>query len=183
MSAAAGAAVAWGDEMRLGLHGQVRRRWAPRGVKLRQVVEVKYVWRYLALAVHPTGRLRWRWLANMQKESVAEAVQGWREGGVGALVWDNAPGHKARLVQQIGLPLVPLPPYAPELNPAERVFEELRRAVEGRVWGTIEAKVEAVEALLQDLARQPERVRRLAGWTCITDALGQLPPQHFPASL
>jgi len=71
-----------------------------------------------------------------------------------------------------------LPPYSPELNPAERVFEELRRAVEGRVWGTVEAKVAAVDRLLQDLARSP-----LAGWVCIRAALSNLPLQPFPATL
>jgi hypothetical protein len=49
ISRAAADAVAWSDEMRLGLHGQVRRRWAPRGIKLRQRVEVRYEWRYLTL--------------------------------------------------------------------------------------------------------------------------------------
>ena len=43
----------FGDEMRLGLIGQVRRRWAPRGVKIRQPVEFTYKWAYLNLAVNP----------------------------------------------------------------------------------------------------------------------------------
>jgi transposase len=175
--------VAWSDEMRLGLHGQVRRRWAPRGIKLRQRVEVKYQWRYLALAVSAAGVLRWRWLESMRKEGIAETLAAWRSAGVGAVVWDSAPSHRARLVRDAGLPLVALPPYAPELNPAERVFEELRRAVEGRVWGTVEAKVAAVDTLLQDLARSPERVRRLAGWAWIQESLSSLPPQPFPAAL
>jgi hypothetical protein len=29
--------------MRLGLHGQVRRRWTPRGIKLQQPVGIRYV--------------------------------------------------------------------------------------------------------------------------------------------
>ena len=45
--------VFFGDEMRLGLIGQVRRRWTPRGVKLRQPVEFTYKWAYLNLAVNP----------------------------------------------------------------------------------------------------------------------------------
>jgi transposase len=32
------------------------------------------------------------------------------------------------------------PPYSPELNPAERVFEEVRRWTEGKVYGSLEAK-------------------------------------------
>ena len=32
------------------------------------------------------------------------------------------------------------PAYSPELNPAEPVFEEVRRWVEGRVYGSVEEK-------------------------------------------
>ena len=166
--------MAWADEMRLGLHGQTRRRWTPRGVKLRQKVEVRYVWRYLALAVDPAGHLRWRWLERFRKEPVAETVAAWRADGVGALVWDGAPSHRSALVRAVGLPLVALPPYAPELNPAERVFEELRRAVEGCVYADIEAKVAAVEAVLARLAADPARLRHLVGWSWISQALDQL---------
>jgi hypothetical protein len=171
----AGRAVAWADEMRLGLHGQVRRRWTPRGVKLRLPVQVRYVWRYLALALEPTGRLRWRWLERCRKEPVAETLAAWRADGVGALVWDNAPSHTAKLVRGVGLPLVALPPYSPELNPAERVFQELRRAVEGLVYADIEQKMAAVEAALAELAADPARVRQLVGWGWIIQALDGLP--------
>jgi transposase-like protein len=60
-------------------------------------------------------------------------VRQWQEAGIRALVWDRAPSHRAKLVKAVGLPLIEQPPAAPELNPAERVFEELRREVEGRV--------------------------------------------------
>jgi len=42
------------------------------------------------------------------------------------VVWDNAPCHRRKDVRKIdGLTLVPLSPYAPELNPTERFFEEM----------------------------------------------------------
>jgi hypothetical protein len=41
------------------------------------------------------------------------------------------------------------------LNPAERVFEELRWEVEGRVYGTIEKKMAALERALKELAASP----------------------------
>jgi transposase len=119
----------------------------------------------------------------MQEAGIAETVSTWKRDGIRALVWDSAPSHRAKLVRQAGPPLVALPPYSPELNPAERVFEELRRAVEGRIWGTVEAKAAAVDALLQDLAHSPERVRRLAGWAWIRATLSELPLQSFPATL
>jgi hypothetical protein len=42
------------------------------------------------------------------------------------------------------------------VHPAERVFEELRREVEGQVYGTIEKKMTAVEQALKELAASPE---------------------------
>ena len=48
--------------MRLGLVSTVRRAWAPRGVKVRQVVQMRREWQYLNLAVDVrAGRLWWCW--------------------------------------------------------------------------------------------------------------------------
>jgi transposase len=111
----------------------------------------------------------------MGKEMVAETVPEWRREGAKAVVWDRAPSHRAKMVREIGLPLVEQPPYSPELNPAERVFEEVRRVVEGVVYGDIENKMAVVETFLRELAADPERVQRLVGWSWISDALSALP--------
>ena len=167
--------VAWGDEMRIGLHGKVRRLWAPRGVKVRQRVQMERVWRYLALAVDGwRGRLVWKWIESMKGLAVATALEHWREAGIEAVVWDRARSHRAPVVEEVGLTLIRQPPYAPELNPAERVFEEVRRKVEGRMYGDIEQKVQAVEEALHELAAEPEHVKRLAGWDWIHQAFVEL---------
>ena len=160
----------------------VRRVWGRRGVKIRQRLQLKYQWRYLFLVVDGVaGKLHWCWLASMGGDEVLAAVGGLQEAGeVAALVWDGAPSHRAEEVRAAGLPLIGLPPYSPELNPAERVFEEIRRWVEGRVYSTIEAKMAAVEAFLAELDADPARVRSLAGWDWITAALGNL-PSHYAA--
>lgn len=166
------AGLAWEDEMRLGLRGLVRRVWAPRGVKVRQSLQLVYEWRYLVLAVDGLrGRLWWRWTPSMRKEPLRAVLDAWHGEDVTVLVWDGAPAHQARLVREAGLVLVRQPPAAPELNPAERVFEELRRAVEGRIYATLDEKVEAVERVLRALAADPSAVQRLAGWRWIQDAL------------
>jgi hypothetical protein len=172
----AGQVIVWADEMRVGLIGQLRRRWLPRGVKLRQKLELKYVWRYLVLAVDPIkGRLWWRWVERLRKESIFEVLKWFKAEGIEAVIWDNAPGHTAGLIRACGVPTVNLPPYSPELNPVERIFEELRRQIEGKVYGQIELKVEAAELLLKALTADPSRVKRLTGWPWITDALLSLP--------
>ena len=168
------ATLVWADEMRVGLLGQVRRVWAPRGVKVCQKVELKHEWAYLNLAVNGlTGSLYWEWTPNMKRDATAEVVKGWKKRGVEVIVWDGAPSHRAQKVEEIGVTLIKLPPYSPELNPAERVFEELRQRVEGQVYGSIERKKEAVEDELQQLVLNPGRVRSLAGWDWLREAVAQ----------
>lgn len=169
-------ALFFGDEMRVGLLGQVRHRWTPRGGKLRQRVQFGRVWRYLALAVDGLhGHLVWTWMENMKGESIAQAVRTWKDTAVEAVVWDRAGGHRTTTVRQVGLPLIEQPVGSPELNPAERIFEELRRAIEGTLYATIEDKIAAVERELVALAADPARVRRVAGWSWITQACQTLP--------
>jgi transposase len=84
------------------------------------------------------------------------AVVGLGEAGAGGgdssgaqgVVWDHTAFHKAKVVGEVGLRRIYQPPYSPELNPAERVFEEVRRWVEGRRYERIEAKKAAVEEVL-----------------------------------
>jgi len=176
--------VGWADEMRLGLVSTVRRVWAPRGVKVRQVVQMRREWQYLNLAVDVrAGRLWWCWTDTMKGAELAGGVGGWRqETDLEAVVWDGAPGHRGAEVAAVGFPLVIQPAYAPELNPAERVFEELRRAVEGRTYPTLAAKVAATTAELDKLEADPERVRRLVGWSWLLEALDQLPAAQKSAA-
>ena len=44
------------------------------------------------------------------------------------VVMDNAPSHKSkRLEVSANIQIVYLPPYSPELNPIERVFQEIKK--------------------------------------------------------
>jgi transposase len=112
----------------------------------------------------------------MRSVETTSVVLGWqRNTDLEAVVWDGAPSHRAEVVQDLGFPLVQQPAYAPELNPVERLIEELRRAVEGKVYDSLDAKVAAIEAELRKWDVNPDRVRRLAYWDWIKDTLKQLP--------
>ena len=169
------AGLYWGDEMRVGLIGQVRRVWAPRGVKIEQAVEYKREWAYLNLAVNGlTSELHWNWTENMKGKSIAPVVKQWADDGVETIVWDRSRGHRGPAYQDVPVKLVEQPPYAPQLNPSERVFEYLRSKVEGQVYGTIAAKKEAVEAELRELVAAPDKISSLAGWDWIRQSVSGL---------
>ena len=165
-----GTLIGFADEMRVGLRGMVRRVWGVRGRKVVQRLQLVYEWKYLFLVVDfVRGRLEWAWLDSMRSETVARALLGLRRHTpVRALVWDGARSHRSEWVRTVsGVKTVVQPAYSPELNPAERVFEEVRRWVEGRVYGSIEEKMEAVNAYLSKLESDPERVRSLTSWEWI----------------
>ena len=169
--------LGFADEMRLGLRGTTRRVWGRRGTKVRQRLQLTYEWRYLFAAVDgQTGRVWWDWVPTMQAEALWPTLAGLQEMAVlEGLVWDNAPGHRDADITALDLALVTLPPYSPELNPAERLFEEIRRHVEGKVYATLDDKVAEVEAFLDELDADPARVRRLCGWDWINTPIVSLP--------
>ncbi len=176
--------------MRVGLRGTARRVWGRRGVPVRQVVQFTDEWRHLFVVVKGrAGRVHWAWwawLPNLKAETIAAAVGGLGRGQteLAAVVWDRAPAHRDErmrpFARQQGLAVIEQPPYAPELKPAERLIEEIRRAVEGKVYPTLEAKVAAVDAFLEHLDADPARLQRLAGWDWIAAALRQLPASPRP---
>jgi hypothetical protein len=169
--------IGFADELRLGLRGTSRRVWGRRGVKVRQRLQLRYDWWYLFAAVDVrAGTVSWTWVDSMQATDLVPLMEALRANApLDALVWDGASSHRDDAVRAVGVPLVGLPPYSPELNPAERLFEEVRRHVEGHVYATLADKVAAVTAFLEELDADPARVRRLCGWEWITTAIIALP--------
>jgi hypothetical protein len=180
----AGARVGFADEQRIGLRGTTRRVWGRRGVKVRQRLQLRYEWAYLFAAVDArAGRIWWDWLETMRAADLRPVLAEVRERGLlDALVWDGAPSHADADIRAVGLPLVGLPPSSPELNPAERLFEEVRRRVEGDVYATLADKIDAVQAFLEELDADPARVRRLCGWDWLIAAQDALPAPEEKAA-
>ncbi len=187
MSAAAAArpgeriALWFMDEARVGQKGRLCHRWWPRGQRPPGRRDKRFESAYLFAAVEPTTGAE---VALVLPEAttvtmnlfLAEFGRRLPEGVHAALVLDGAGWHGAKELEvPANVTLVPLPPYSPELNPAERLFEEVRRRVEGTVYATLDAKAAAVQAVLEELDADPARVRRLCGWDWITAAIATLP--------
>jgi transposase len=61
-----------------------------------------------------------------------------------------------------------LPPYAPELNPQEHVWDELReKEFPNRVFNHLDAVIRQLEHGLPRLAADSERLRSLTAWPWI----------------
>ena len=161
--------------MRLGLQGRVRRVWATRGVKVVQKLQFVFQWTYLLLGFNPsTCRLTWNWIDSMRQDDLHAALSE-DKWAMDAAIWDRASSHRSNMIAQLPFTSIFQPPYSPELNPVERIFEELRRAVEGVIYESLADKKQAVETELQQLADDPRRLKRLAGWSWLCHALDNLP--------
>lgn len=67
--------------------------------------------------------------------------------------------------------LLPLPPYTPELNPMENVWQYLRaNTLCALVWDSYEAIVDACQSAWHFLTNDPERIRSIGtrDWTCVS---------------
>lgn len=84
--------------MRVRLIGQVRRVWAPRGVKIRQRVERCYEWAYLHLAANGiAGRLDRQWTTNLKQEFGSAGGAGMAgEGDCGVDMGQSAESSRAK---------------------------------------------------------------------------------------
>lgn len=151
-------------------------------MRIRQRVQRRRKYRSLFLTVDVrSGRIWYCWLESMKGEEFCGVVRGIERAGVlDALVWDGAPGHRDARVDGIGVPLIALPPYSPELNPAERLFQAIRAEIEGEVYIDLDAKCARVNGILARWDAHPEQVQALVGWHWILDALEQLPSRTTP---
>ncbi len=120
------------DEARIGQQGTLTRVWAKRGTRPRAPRDQRYEWAYIFGAVCPQRRATAALVvpaANIEVMSLHLAAIGRQvaPGAHAALVLDGAGYHVAKnLAVPNNITLVPLPPYAPELNPVENVWEYLR---------------------------------------------------------
>lgn len=118
------------DEHRLGLKPIIRKVWAPIGERPSAVVYHRYEWVYLYGFVHPkTGQTEWfiiprvniKWF-NLVLQQFAEQTGAGKDKII-LLVVDRAGWHMSeKVLVPEGIMLEPLPPYSPELQPAERLW-------------------------------------------------------------
>jgi hypothetical protein len=162
------------DEHRLGLKPVLRRAWGRRGEQLQAAVHHRYRWLYLYGFVHPpSGRVLWYLMPTVNAVTFAQVLAAFAaDAGAGVakeilLVLDGAGWHVAKdLAVPEHLHLMLLPPYSPELQPAERLWPLADEAVANRRFDDLAALSAALEPHCLALAKQPAviRGRTLFGW-------------------
>ncbi|MFT5036561.1 MAG: transposase [Candidatus Azotimanducaceae bacterium] len=164
--------------MRYGLISNTRKSWSKVGIRSIQDTQQSFDNRYLFSAVSPLSGESFHlsgidgfdsvaahvFLTELKKQHLCQTV---------IVVWDNAPCHRPKVHREIpGLIVLSLPPYSPELNPAERFFGEVRKATANQVFDTIEEQELLIEKRVCELADDVPGMKRLLGYDWILEQAG-----------
>ena len=168
----------WQDEARVGQQGTLTRIWARRGTRPPAPRDRRYAWAYLFGAVCPergTGAALVLPHANTDAMTLHLAEIGHQvaPGAHAIVVLDGAGWHQqgGRLRVPENVTLLPLPPYAPELNPVELIWQFLRQnQLSNRVYDNYDAIVDACCTAWNALMAAPERIASIAtrSWAKVT---------------
>jgi len=157
------------DEARVGQKGTLTRIWARKGTRPRAVRDTRYQWAYLFGAVCPARQLGAGLVmpyANTEamNEHLKEIAKAVSPGAHAVLVLDGAGWHGSQeLIVPENITFMPLPPYSPELNPVENVWEYLRKnKLSNRLYETYEDIVDACCEAWNYLMGMPEEIATLA---------------------
>jgi len=119
------------DEHRVGLKPIIKRVWSKIGQTPEAIVNPGFEWLYFYAFLHPaSGRTHWVLLPRVDSEGMSIALDLFAREHVDfgrkevLLVMDNAPSHKSMKTQwPLGVHPLFQPPYSPEVQPAERLWQ------------------------------------------------------------
>lgn len=155
------------DEHRVGLKPIVRTTWARKGKRPKVRVQHRFKWLYVLAFVRPvSGRTEWQFTSGLNTAMMSAVLDVFaRAVGAGptkriVLVLDRAGYHTSPLVRvPEGIHLIFLPPYSPELQPAEHLWQFSDEPLVNEHFATIDDLEDAVAAHCDRLQRQPEVIR------------------------
>ena len=157
--------------MRLGTRTALKRKYTPLGVRPAGKQKIGYEYLYLYVSIKPlTGEVFAVVLPHLNKECFNIFI---KERSLNLttptlMILDGAGAH--RLGEEGEIRLRKLPAYAPELNPVERLFQELRKALANRIFESLEEAEKCVIEALQVYLGDPERVKKLTLYPYIRHA-------------
>ena len=162
------------DEGRFGLLGDVRRCWAPKGIRpvVRKRQLRQYTYAFCAVSPHDgvMDSLVLPWVDAELMSLFLRTVADRHPDEFIVMVMDQAGWHIAETIQvPENMQIVFLPPYSPELNPAEHLWDDLReKDFANRAFSSMNAVEEVLVQGLRRLEQNPVATQRLTGFGWIT---------------
>ena len=165
------------DEARFGRISDIRRCWAPYPMRpmCQAMLTHEYTYAYGAVDActgeldsfilpHVNTQCIQLFLNEVSKRHPHERI---------VMVIDGAGWHRSAMLKAPdNIYLLKLPPYAPELNPIEHVWDELReKYFHNRVFSSLNALHDQLALGLNALEKNAETVRTIVSWDWIVSSL------------
>ncbi len=145
--------------MRLGARTALGRKWTPIGVRPCGRQRIGYEYLYLYVSLKPfTGELFAMFLPRLDKVCFG-IFAGERSQTLERKILMVADGATAHRLEDEKIQLVKLPAYAPELNPVERFFEELKSELEFCVFESLNEAETYLTEILERYFKKPKLVK------------------------
>ena len=131
------------DEARFGQQNTTTRLWARRGSRPRAIQQQQFEYVYLFGAVCPATGTTEALLSplvnrEVMKQHLALIAARTKPGRHAVVIMDGAGWHTMECADDFpNLSLIKLPPYSPELNPIERVWQFIKQQFKGEVFLTL----------------------------------------------
>lgn len=158
------------DEARFGrMHSPVR-CWAPKGyrptVSMQRVREYTHVYSAVCPADGDSFSLILPYtnteMMTIFLREFSHCYQNYRI----VMVMDGAPWHKAKKLQSFeNIRVIHQPPYSPEVNPVEHLWEHIRENYLGnRFWDSIDSLEHTLSKALVEISQKTETIQNLVGF-------------------
>ena len=165
------------DEARFGRINDVRRCWAPKPMRPLCQAMLTHEYTYAYAAVEPlTGILDTLILPHVNTgcmQIFLDEVAARHPQDKIVMVLDGAGWHASEsLKPPENMRLLPLPPYAPECNPVEHVWDELReKFFHNKVFDSLDALENQLELALKAYEDDRATIKSIVAWEWIVNAL------------
>jgi transposase len=165
------------DESRFGLLPIPRRRITLPGVKPISPVRFQFECYYLYGAVEPkTGESFFLELPNLNAQCFQIYLDQFSKAysdSFNVMILDRGKFHQAqRLEIPHNVALVFLPPYSPELNPIERLWEDIKDEISDELYPTIQALMDKVASILNRYTK--EEIQSLTSYPYLIEAVNDI---------
>ena len=162
------------DEGRFGRISNPRRCWAPHGIRpvVHSQMVREYTYAYVAASPHD-GTMDSLIMPEVSEQAMSiflREVSDRHPDEFILMIMDGAGWHKAKALKiPENMALIFLPPYSPELNPVEHIWDSIRENdFSNTVFNSIEAVEDQLARSLAELEKDPAKVIGLTGFPWLT---------------
>lgn len=164
------------DESRVGQQGSITRMWAPKGTRPRAVRQQQFEYCYIFGATCPQkdkalGLVLPTANTNAMVEHLRLISQDTEQGRQALVIMDRAGWHMSKAIQCFdNVTVLPLPPYSPELNPVEQLWQHLKqRYLSNRCFKDYNQIVDECCNAWDEILIEPNFIRNLCsrGWVLL----------------